>query len=410
MSPEISRHVEIATAHLPIKAWVRGVPVEDVALAQLRNVAQLPIVHGWVAAMPDVHWGIGATVGSVIPTRDAIIPAAVGVDIGCGMIATRTTLSASDLPEDLGPVRSALERAVPHGRTDGGGPADRGAFRKPPHASVDAWSALRPGYERILDRHPKLDRGRQVEQLGTLGSGNHFLEVCIDESQRVWLMLHSGSRGVGNRIGMHFIELARRDMRTHMADLPDRDLAYLRSGTDHFDEYVHAVGWAQDYAATNRRLMMAQAIAALGGVRGVPPFRCEARAVHCHHNYVTRERHLGLELWITRKGAVRAGHGELGIIPGSMGARSFIVRGKGSAESFESCSHGAGRAMSRRAAARRFTVDDHARMTAGIECRKDEGVLDETPAAYKDIDAVMAAQDDLVEVVHTLRQVVVVKG
>jgi tRNA-splicing ligase RtcB len=409
-SRPMSRHVEIATDHLPIKAWVQGVPIEDAALAQLRNVAQLPVVHGWVAAMPDVHWGIGATVGSVIPTRDAIIPAAVGVDIGCGMIASRTSLRATDLPDDLAPIRAALEQAVPHGRTDGGGPGDRGAFRKPPGASVEAWGALRPGYERILARHPRLDRGRQVEQLGTLGSGNHFLEVCLDEADRVWVMLHSGSRGVGNRIGMHFIELARRDMRSHLADLPDRDLAYLRSGTEHFDDYVHAVGWAQEYAATNRRLMMTQAMAALGRVRGIPPFQSGEAAVQCHHNYVTQERHLGVDLWITRKGAVRAGRGDLGIIPGSMGARSFIVRGKGSVESFESCSHGAGRAMSRRAASRRFTVEDHARMTAGIECRKDEGVLDETPAAYKDIDAVMAAQEDLVEVVHTLRQVVVVKG
>jgi tRNA-splicing ligase RtcB len=406
----MSRHVEIATENLPIKAWVQGVPVEEAALAQLRNVARLPVVHGWVAAMPDVHWGIGATVGSVIPTRDAIIPAAVGVDIGCGMIAARTSLHARDLPDDLGAVRNALEQAIPHGRTDGGGPADRGAFRRPPTASVEAWHRLAPGYARIVARHPKLDRGRHVEQLGTLGSGNHFVELCIDEGERVWVMLHSGSRGVGNRIGMHFIELARRDMRTHLADLPDRDLAYLQDGTEHFDDYVHAVGWAQDYAATNRHLMMAQAMSALRGVRGMQPFRSEEQVVQCHHNYVARERHLGSDLWITRKGAVRAGRGELGIIPGSMGARSFIVRGRGSAESFESCSHGAGRAMSRRAAARRFTVEDHARMTEGIECRKDEGVLDETPAAYKDIDAVMAAQTDLVDVVHTLRQVVVVKG
>lgn len=401
-------HIE--TGHAPIKAWIRGVLVDDKALQQLRNVAGLPIVHGHVAAMPDVHWGIGATVGSVIPTRGAIIPAAVGVDIGCGMVAVRTSLRAEDLPDDLRSLRSALERAVPHGRTNHGGKGDRGAWSDPPAPVDAAWKRLRAGYAAIVERHPRLDRGATFEHLGTLGTGNHFLEVCLDESGRVWVMLHSGSRGVGNRIGTHFIELAKKDMRQHLANLPDRDLAYLTEGAEHFDDYVFAVGWAQRFARTNRELMMQQALAALRAHRGVPPFTAGEVAVDCHHNYVQPEEHFGATVWVTRKGAVSARVGELGIIPGSMGARSFIVRGKGNPDSLHSCSHGAGRAFSRGEAVRRFSLADHAAATAGVECRKDEGVLDETPGAYKDIDAVMAAQQDLVEVVHTLRQVVCVKG
>jgi tRNA-splicing ligase RtcB len=407
----MSGYERIKTDHVPIKAWVRGVPVEQVALNQLRNVASLPIVHRWVAAMPDVHWGIGATVGSVIPTMRAIIPAAVGVDIGCGMMALRTALRAEQLPDDLGPLRQAIEKAVPHGRTDHGGRHDKGSFGdRIPAANVGEWERLRPGYERIIARHPALDRGRHVGQLGTLGGGNHFIEVCLDEAQRVWFMLHSGSRGVGNRIGTFFIELAQKDMRRHIKDLPDKDLAYFSEGAQHFDDYTFAVGWAQDYARTNRDLMMAQIVDALRRSERLPPFTADELAVNCHHNYVQRETHYGEEVWVTRKGAVRAGKGQLGIIPGSMGARSYIVRGKGNPESFESCSHGAGRAMSRGEAKRKFSVDDHVRATAGVECRKDAHVIDETPAAYKDIDAVMAAQDDLVEVVHTLKQVICVKG
>jgi tRNA-splicing ligase RtcB (3'-phosphate/5'-hydroxy nucleic acid ligase) len=394
----------------PIKAWVRGVQIEDAALRQLKNVAQLPIVHGWVAAMPDVHWGIGATVGSVIPTKGAIIPAAVGVDIGCGMMAMRTSLTASDLPDDLAPLRRAIESAVPHGRTDRGGRGDRGAWHDPPAASRDAWTKLDPGYKRIIAKHKALDRGRDLEHLGTLGTGNHFIEVCLDEAQRVWVMLHSGSRGVGNRIGMHFIELAKKDMRHHVKNLPDEDLAYFEEGAEHFDDYVEAVGWAQAYARANRELMMANVVAALRHVPGLPPFEAGLTAVNCHHNYVQKETHHGAEVFVTRKGAVKAGPGDLGIIPGSMGARSYMVRGRGNPESFHSCSHGAGRAMSRNEAKRRFSVADHARATEGVECRKDADVIDETPMAYKDIDLVMEAQKDLVEVVHTLKQVVCVKG
>jgi tRNA-splicing ligase RtcB len=395
---------------VPIKAWIRGVPFEQTAADQLRNVARLPIVHKWVAAMPDVHWGIGATVGSVIPTSGAIIPAAVGVDIGCGMMAVRTNLSANDLPESLRGLRGAIEKAVPHGRTDRGGRADRGSWGRPPPRAESAWKELHADYARILARHPSLDRGRTYEHLGTLGTGNHFIEICLDERDRMWVMLHSGSRGVGNRIGMYFIALARKDMRGHIANLPDQDLAYFSEGAKHFDDYVFAVEWAQRFARRNRDLMMEAILETLTRSSDLPPFRADLLAVNCHHNYVAKEQHYGKVVFVTRKGAVRAREGDLGIIPGSMGARSYIVRGKGNPESFHSCSHGAGRAMSRREAKRRFTVDDHMRMTSGVECRKDADVLDETPAAYKPIDKVMEAQSDLVEVLHELRQVVCVKG
>ncbi|HVQ77923.1 MAG TPA: RtcB family protein [Candidatus Binatia bacterium] len=393
---------------VPIKAWVRGVPLEEGALQQLRNVAQLPFIHRWVAAMPDAHWGIGATVGSVIATVRAIIPAAVGVDIGCGMMAVPTTLGARDLPDSLRGLRGAIEAAVPHGRNPGR--RDRGAWSDPPPAALEAWAALAPGFASIAARHPAVRRANHLPHLGTLGTGNHFIEACLDEADRLWIMLHSGSRGVGNRIGRHFIELAKKDMRRSIKNLPDEDLAYLSEGTEHFADYVEAVEWAQAFASVNRRLMMGAILAALHALPGLRPFEAGGVAVNCHHNYVARERHYGADVFVTRKGAVRAGAGDLGIIPGSMGARSYIVRGRGNPESFESCSHGAGRAMSRGEARRRFSVADHARATEGVECRKDAGVIDETPGAYKPIEAVMAAQRDLVEVVHTLRQVVCVKG
>ena len=358
--------------------------------------------------MPDVHWGIGATVGSVIPTVGAIIPAAVGVDIGCGMMAVETTLTANDLPESLREIRATIEAAVPHGRTPRG--RDKGSWGTPPPPAVLAWARLKPGFEAIVARHPAVGHSNHETHLGTLGTGNHFVEVCLDEGDQVWFLLHSGSRGVGNRIGSYFIELAKKDMRKWMVNLPDEDLAYLPEGTDHFDEYVEAVEWAQAFAMANRRLMMDAVIAAVGSVPGIPPFTVEGEAVNCHHNYVARETHYGKTVFLTRKGAVRAREGDLGIIPGSMGARSYIVRGKGNPESFHSCSHGAGRAMSRAEAKRRFTVADHAQATAGVECRKDPDVIDETPGAYKSIDAVMEAQANLVEIVHTLRQVVCVKG
>ena len=394
----------------PIKLWTEGVPVEPEAEAQLMRVSALPFVYKWVAVMPDVHVGKGATVGSVIPTRGAIIPAAVGVDLGCGMVAARTTLSAKDLPDSLASVRSAVERAVPHGRTANGDPAnDRGAWGgRTPSRVTKAWAALEPGYRQIAEKHRKIGRGVDVAHLGTLGTGNHFIELCLDESERVWVMLHSGSRGVGNRIGTYFIEQAQREMERWFIHLPDRDLAYLSEGSVYFDDYVHAVSWAQDYAATNRALMMEAVLAVLA--EQLPPFLVDGEAVNCHHNYIAKEHHYGENVWVTRKGAVRAREGDLGIIPGSMGARSYIVRGKGCAEAFCSSSHGAGRAMSRTAAKRHFTLADHAAATAGIECRKDEDVIDETPGAYKSIEAVMAAQAELVDVVHTLRQVMCVKG
>ena len=392
---------------VPIKMWTRGVPVEDEAKRQLMNAARLPVVFKHVAAMPDVHYGIGATVGSVIPTLKAIIPAAVGVDIGCGMMAAKTTLRAEDLPDNLAPLRSAIERAVPHGRAPGS--RDPGAWSKVP-ASVDtAWAQLEPDFTELCRDYPKLAKTNNIQHLGTLGSGNHFIEVCLDEQGFVWFMLHSGSRGVGNFIGTMFIELAKQDAMRNDVHLPDRDLAYFEEGSRHFADYVRAVGWAQRFAALNREMMMKRVIEAAKTVIR-KNFQSHVEAVNCHHNYVQQERHFGQDVYVTRKGAVSAKRGELGIIPGSMGACSYIVRGKGNPESFESCSHGAGRTMSRGEAKRRFTLADHRAATEGVECRKDKDVIDETPAAYKDIDAVMEAQRDLVDVVHTLKQVVCVKG
>ena len=409
--PEEAYEVVTVEGGVPVKAWTRGVPFEAEARAQLENVARLPFIYRWVAAMPDVHWGIGATVGSVIPTTGAVIPAAVGVDIGCGMMAVQTSLGANDLPESLRGVRSAIERSVPHGRTTGRrSDRDAGAWGAPPTPVAEAWKQLAPGFERIAERHPAVAKSNHANHLGTLGTGNHFIEVCLDEQDRVWFMLHSGSRGVGNKIGRYFIELAREDMRTWHVNLPDADLAYLPEGTDHFADYIEAVGWAQSYAETNRELMMRAVVSAVRSCPEIPPFEAELQAVNCHHNYVSREHHFGRNVLVTRKGAVRAREGDLGIVPGSMGARSYIVRGRGNPESFDSCSHGAGRAVSRAQAAKRFSIEDHVRATQGIECRKDSGVIDETPGAYKPIDAVMEAQKDLVEIVHTLRQIVCVKG
>lgn len=407
---KVSYEVLSDEAGRPIKSWTVGVPFEDEAKQQLKNLRGLPFIHKWIAVMPDVHRGYGATVGSVVPTVGAVIPAAVGVDIGCGMIAVRTTLRAEQLPDSLGRVRSAIEQAVPHGRTDNGGRNDRGAWKDSPVAHREAWAQLKPRYDAIVEKHPRIGRGVAIEHLGTLGTGNHFIEVCLDESQAVWVMLHSGSRGVGNRIGSHFIALAKEEMRRFFIHLPDADLAYLPEGTEHFQDYVDAVSWAQEYAAMNRELMLRSVVEALKASGGLPAFELTDAAVNCHHNYISREKHFGKSCIVTRKGAVRAREGDLGIIPGSMGARSYIVRGKGNADAFDSCSHGAGRVMSREAAKKRFTLEDHVKATAGIECRKDVDVIDETPGAYKPIDAVMAAQADLVEVVHTLRQVVCVKG
>jgi tRNA-splicing ligase RtcB len=348
--------------------------------------------------MPDVHFGRGATVGSVIPTKGAIIPAAVGVDIGCGMAAVKTSLTAKDLPDDLRRLRLTIEDAIPVGPMG----HDGVAWQHAPEPLRDTGQAL-------MDRYAKLDgpvhKGTVACQMGTLGGGNHFIEVCLDTEQAVWLMLHSGSRNVGKVLAEHHIEIARR--LKHNEALEDRDLAVFLAGTKVFDEYRRDLFWAQEYARFNRQMML-HLLA--GVVRRFWP-RVELREpISCHHNYVAEEVHFGDELLVTRKGAIRAGRGELGIIPGSMGARSYIVRGKGNPESFESCSHGAGRSMSRTEAKRRFTVADHVRATEGVECRKDAGVVDEAPAAYKNIDRVMAQQDDLVEIVAELKQVVCVKG
>jgi tRNA-splicing ligase RtcB (3'-phosphate/5'-hydroxy nucleic acid ligase) len=397
-------HAEGSTK--PIKGWVHGVPVEEKARQQLQNIAMLPFVGPWVAVMPDVHLGIGATVGSVVPTKGAIIPAAVGVDIGCGMAAVRTTLTANDLPDDLALLRNSIERTIPAGN----GP--HGEHRRIPdsvgtklaHAGLEARLAI------IRDKHPKIRPDKVDKQIGTLGGGNHFIEICLDEADRVWVMLHSGSRGTGNLIGTYFIELARRQLEKRVLGfhVPDRDLAFFLEDEPLFADYIEAVSWAQDYARANREAMMTRVLHEMR--HRLPKFQLEKEAVNCHHNYVQREEHFGQSLLVTRKGAVSAREGELGIIPGSMGARSYIVRGKGNADSFHSCSHGAGRVMSRTAARAQITLKQHREATAHVECRKDAGVIDESPAAYKDIDAVMAAQRDLVEVVHTLRQVVCIKG
>jgi tRNA-splicing ligase RtcB len=394
---------------VPVRMWTRGVPVEHEAREQLRKLARVPVVGPFVAVMPDVHLGIGATVGSVVPTRHAIIPAAVGVDIGCGMIAARTSLTAADLPDNLAGVRSAIESAVPHGRTPNRGGRDKGSWGKVPKIAESAWRELELDFERICARNPRLKNTNNLVHLGTLGTGNHFIELCLDESGDVWVMLHSGSRGVGNAIGTHFIELAQRDMRAHIANLPHRDLAYFEEGSANFDDYVFAVDWAQRFARSNRAVMLRHTLEALQ--KAIPKrFKVTEEAVNCHHNYVQKETHFGEELYVTRKGAVSAQAGQLGIIPGSMGARSFIVRGLGNGDALCSCSHGAGRVMSRTRAKKEITLEQHRLATAHVECRKDEAVIDESPAAYKSIDEVMAAQADLVEVVHTLRQVVCVKG
>jgi tRNA-splicing ligase RtcB len=401
---------ELESPGVPIKAWVQGVDLADNALQQLRNTALLPFIHRHLAVMPDVHWGLGATIGSVIPTVGAIVPAAVGVDIGCGMCAVKTSLNASDLPESLKGMRTMIEHAVPHGRTSGKR-RDKGSWGDVPTRVGNLWKEhLADRFDSLCDRYRALRTTNNLVHLGTLGTGNHFIEVCLDESDEVWFVLHSGSRGVGNRIASLFIERAKKDMERQLGTLPDQDLAYLREGSEAFDDYVEGVEWAQDFARLNRQVMMENVVAAVRKVRGLPKFRADLVAVNCHHNYVAREHHFGKDCLVTRKGAVRAGLGDLGIIPGSMGAKTYIVRGKGNPESFESCSHGAGRVMSRTQAKKRYSIDDHVKATAHVECRKDAGVIDETPMAYKDIDAVMAAQEELVEVVHTLRQVVCVKG
>ncbi len=393
----------------PIKAWTKGVPMDPSAMNQIENVARLPFIHSHVAVMPDVHFGIGATIGSVISTKGAIIPAAVGVDIGCGMVAARTTLKAEHLPDNLSEIRSAIEAAIPVGFKYHQEPtkyAEQIWFSREFH---QRWNWLCQTHVKAVTKKRGISKS-PVHQIGTLGGGNHFIEICLDESDHVWIMLHSGSRGMGNKIGMYFISKAKEEMEKMFISLPDKNLAYLVEGSTLFDDYVKAVGLAQDYARVNRDVMLEHVCDAMH-LTSLPDFNIsEGQAVNCHHNYVEKEHHFGANVWVTRKGALRAREGDLGIIPGSMGERSFIVRGKGNPDSFNSCSHGAGRVMSRTEAKKRFTVEDHVRDTADVECRKDEGVIDETPKAYKNIDDVMSAQKDLVEVLHTLKQVICVKG
>jgi tRNA-splicing ligase RtcB len=388
-------YITVKGDRVPIKMWARIDEVDSGALTQLKNIARLPWVAHHVAVMPDVHLGKGATVGAVIAMRSAVAPAAVGVDIGCGMAAVRTNLAARDLPDSLRALRDDIEAAVPVGMAAHGEAAWAGAAAQ---ALLDRFDDLALGDDRTLAT-------RASRQLGTLGGGNHFIELCLDGEERVWLMLHSGSRNVGATLAEHHMTIARRLQ--HNQALPDRDLAAFLAGTPEFAAYRHDLFWAQEYARLNREVM----IELLAGVlRAHFPSLELVETVACHHNYVAEEEHFGETLLVTRKGAISARAGELGIIPGSMGTRSYVVRGLGNSQSFTSASHGAGRRMSRSQAKRAFTVEDLRRQTQGIECRKDSGVIDEAPKAYKKIEAVMAQQEELVEIVAELKQVLCVKG
>lgn len=393
----------LSTGKFPIKIYTEDIEAE--AEQQLLELSALPFIHKYVAAMPDVHCGIGATIGSVIPTKGAIIPAAVGVDLGCGMSAVQLSLTANQLPDNLSNLRTQIEQAVPVGFD----------MHQNPSLNTTSLQTLGDKLEVLIQKHPtllKMKKNFQEDwqlQVGTLGGGNHFIEVCLDENQNVWVMLHSGSRGVGNIIGRYFIGLAKRDMEKWFINLPNKDLAYFPQGTEHFEDYWEAVLWAQEYARINRQEMMRLILEALSKA-DLPPFQVIGEAISCHHNYVALEHHYQSNIFLTRKGAISAKEGEWGIIPGSMGTKSYIVQGKGNLESFCSCSHGAGRRMGRKEAKRRFTVQDMITQTQGVECRKDEAVIDEIPAAYKPIDEVMENQNDLVDIVHTLKQVVCIKG
>lgn len=399
----------------PIKAWIKGVhdfenPLEPEAFNQLLELSTLPFIHKHIAVMPDCHAGKGSTVGTVIATHKALIPAAVGVDIGCGMVYVRTSIKAEQLPDNLSQIRSDIEASVPHGRTDNGGLNDRGAWGEVPNWIVQQCNFLLGNFPFTNGNYQRLSswQTRFVRQAGTLGSGNHFIELTIDESGFIGIMLHSGSRGVGNAIGTYFIEKAQKDMQRWFINLPNQDLAYIPEGAEYFDDYINALKWAQGFARVNREIMLQSVKNVL--TQYFPDISYDERAINCHHNYVNKEHHFGKNVWVTRKGAVRARVDDLGIIPGSMGTRSFIVRGLGNPDSFHSCSHGAGRIMSRTKAKKLISLSEHIESVVGVECRIDEDVIDESPKAYKDIDKVMAAQSDLVEIVHTLKQVLCVKG
>ncbi len=403
-----------ARSKVPIKLWDKFIPpVDTEAMSQLEALSALPILHSHVAVMPDVHVGKGCTIGTVIATKNAIIPSAVGVDIGCGMIASKTSLFAKDLPDNLKRLRDYIEAAVPHGGVGATG-AWTNKLEVMPDYNKETWkSHLEKPFKKLCIKYPELSKTNNMEHLGTLGGGNHFIEICLEKSdQSVWVMLHSGSRGVGNRIGTLFIELAKKEMlQLHgLENKMNSDLCYFQQGSKYFEDYWDAFTWAQLYAKYNRECMMHQVIEAMRKSKQLPPFTTHLMAVNCHHNYVNVETHFGEQVFVTRKGAVNAAAGVLGIIPGSMGAKSYIVRGKGSKDSFDSCSHGAGRLYGRNHAKKVFSLQQHRQALQGVECKKDESVLDETPMAYKDIDSVMQSQSDLVEIVHELKQVLVVKG
>ena len=392
----------------PIRAFTQHVPFDQNAKDQIVNLSRLPFVKG-IAVMPDVHLGVGSSIGTVAALKGAIIPSIVGVDIGCGMMAVKTTIMAKDLPDNLHLIRCEIEKAVPHGRTNNGGKGDRGAWHNVPEYMGSKWKELfEDRYKAITERHPKAEAFNTANHLGTLGGGNHFVEMCLDTLDHVWIMLHSGSRGLGNKIGQYFIARAQQECEKYFIQLPDKDLAYLVEDTDLYKDYVEAVELAQEFAYLNRAIMMQNVLKAIR--IHIPQMEVTDTAVNCHHNYIAKEHHFGHNVIVTRKGAVRARTTDLGIIPGSMGAKSFIVRGKGNAESFCSCSHGAGRVMSRNEAKKLITMEQHLQDTQGIECRKDEEVIDESPRAYKNIDDVMKSQEDLVEIVATLKQVLCVKG
>lgn len=400
---------------MPIKQSIKGAhdvliwtdDIEDTAREQLTRIADLPIIHRHVAVMPDVHWGKGATVGSVIACKGAVIPAAVGVDIGCGMLAVKLTIKAADLPDSLAAVRLAIEAVVPVGFNEHA--ADAHSVSLSVARQVGELQRYLRGIQGQTPEVTQRDPLKWIKQIGTLGGGNHFIELCLDvNTQDVWVMLHSGSRNIGKTIAEVFIERARNQSWAHL--LPDRDLAWLDNTSADYIRYVEAVEWAQYYAAVNRRAMLERVFDALRTGLGRDDIGVAAEVINCHHNYISTETHFGHELIVTRKGAIRAGLGDMGIIPGSMGDRSFIVRGKGNEMAFCSCSHGAGRKMSRGAAKKAFTLEDMAAQTAGVECRKDADVLDEIPGAYKDIQVVMDNQSDLVDIVATLKQILCVKG
>ncbi|MDP5312757.1 RtcB family protein [Streptomyces poriferorum] len=395
-------YVEVPGAKVPIRMWADPASVEDVAMQQLRNVATLPWIKG-LAVMPDVHFGKGATVGSVIAMHGAVCPAAVGVDIGCGMSAVKTSLTANDLPGDLSPLRSKIEQAIPVGRGMHSDPVDPDRLHD---LAAPRWDDFWARFDGVAEA-VKFRQERATKQMGTLGGGNHFIEVCLDESGSVWLMLHSGSRNIGNELADFHI--GRAQQLPHNQDLVDRDLAVFLADTPQMQDYRNDLFWAQEYAKLNRAVMMAlfQDVVRKEFKKAKVTFE---PVISCHHNYVSEERYDGMDLLVTRKGAIRAGSGDFGIIPGSMGTGSYIVKGLGNEKSFNSASHGAGRKMSRNAAKKRFSTKDLEDQTRGVECRKDSGVVDEIPGAYKSIEKVIDQQRDLVEVVAKLKQIICVKG